>query len=358
MASWQLVADPLVDKPQHSLILVCTQGIPTLTSLLGLDGQIAVQACDGLQQKLASMLPVPRRSFSEQLWRSARRTGRFVDLFFRNRSPELKSAATNVRTFDPQVYKPLIRLAALQWDLAVCGKGVPPQVRSVSRGLPGLPVFWWAVMVGSCLRACRGGAWAAATFRDVFDLVTPDEVIRAIRSSAGGKSAGHDDLAIDLLKTLLDPRNLNCRTSPSVDFLVEITNDAFALGWMSPFVTKGLIRMITNLKGKIEGAADASQMRPITLLSELLKVPARVLAERISTRLSANPRLLHPSQRAFLRSGDVAQAIHAFVDVAEDAHDVESPLFCVSYDLRKAYDSVQEYTVRASLSLWFPPACY
>ena len=82
---------------------------------------------------------------------------------------------------------------------------------------------------------------------------------------------------------------------------------------MTEHTTDGLIMMIP--KGPIDGPPDVSEIRPITLLSEIGKVLARVLVERVSTALCESPHLLNISQRAFLRNGDVSQCVSALVEV-------------------------------------------
>ena len=134
--------------------------------------------------------------------------------------------------------------------------------------------------------------------------------------------------------------------------MAELASLSIKLGRMTQHITDGLIVMVP--KGPIDGPPDVSEMRPITLLSEIGKIPARILGARISVALCAQPELLNISQRAFLRNGDVSQCIGTLLDVFEDhqaeqARDPRAQLFCVSYDLSNAYDSVQEYSIRASL---------
>ena len=107
-------------------------------------------------------------------------------------------------------------------------------------------------------------------------------------------------------------------------------------------------------KGAIGGTiSQVEEMRPITLLSELGKLTGRILADRVSTVLSNNPSLLHPSQRAFLRNGDTGQCVDMVLDVFEDFNRCKKPvggdLFVASYDQAKAYDSVQQYSLECSL---------
>jgi hypothetical protein len=70
---------------------------------------------------------------------------------------------------------------------------------------------------------------------------------------------------------------------------------------------------------------------------------------RLSLILEKNPNLLHESQRGFIRNGNTAQAINIIVDIIETYKTKKKPLFVVSYDQKKAYDSVQHFTIAASI---------
>jgi hypothetical protein len=76
--------------------------------------------------------------------------------------------------------------------------------------------------------------------------------------------------------------------------------------------------------------------------------------------LMQHPDLLEGAQRGFLKDGSIGQCINAVLDVFEDHHERKGKrkaLFTVSYDLRKAYDCVQEYSLRAALTrAGTPPA--
>lgn len=124
---------------------------------------------------------------------------------------------------------------------------------------------------------------------------------------------------------------------------------------------------------------DASGMRPITVLPELGKLLQRVLAARIGTSLLLHPKTLTAAQRAFIKDGYLAQCIDVSVDVIEDWRQANrgrlppgvvkvggrrrarggkrvcKDLFVLSYDQSKAYDSVQAYTIRASLERFNMP---
>ena len=148
---------------------------------------------------------------------------------------------------------------------------------------------WWDAVYGPRGRV-RG---ALAAFAELMTRPPPTEVIRAIRACGGGKSPGHDGVSIDLLKALLPDKpqppakesEALLNTVPIADALSEITGLSFLLGRMTDHATKGQIVMIP--KGPIDGPLDVTEMRPITLLSEIGKVANRVLASRVTASWSS-----------------------------------------------------------------------
>lgn len=100
-------------------------------------------------------------------------------------------------------------------------------------------------------------------------------------------------------------------------------------------------------------ANDASNMRPITLLPELGKITPRTLAKRITLVFHDKPDILCAAQRAYLMDGSSRQSLAALLDTTEDFQEsrLENDgleLIVTSYDIRKAFDSVQHFTIHAS----------
>ena len=332
-------------------------------------------------------------SFSERLWSQHRGKRSFFDKYFRSSCGPIDSATdpgTGERSWDPQVYVRLVRQAVMKpfstlvrlgeyiaGEAQPCGKacqakdgdhsctkesccaGTAPCSDIRCHGVPS----WWNRWYGPEGRVVG----AKDAFARIAAVVRPGEVLRAITGCDGGKSPGLDGVSIDLLKILVtDPvgpqagrRPRTAEEVPLLCLMADIASLSIRIGRMTPHITDGLIVMVP--KGPIDGAPDVADMRPITLLSEIGKITARILADRISTVLCAMPQLLNINQRAFLRNGDVAQCIAALLDVFEDhlgkkRTEARASLYCVSYDLSKAYDSVQEYSIRASLERFeFPP---
>ena len=328
-------------------------------------------------------------SFPERLWSQNRGKRAFFDKYFRPSCGAIDSAidpGSGERSWDPRVYMGLVRTAVMkpfstkvniddyaqshsalctgecQADTKACGvfgcggsRAACCDVRCSGRP------SWWDYWYGPTNRV----AGAKAAFAHLTATVPPLEVVTAIRGCDGGKSAGPDGVSIDLLKLLvaddLGPGRpqLSADVMPLACLMAKLTSLSLRLGRMTAHITDGLVVMVP--KGPIDGPPDVSDMRPITLLSEIGKVPARILAARISATLCSSPGLLNINQRAFLRNGDVSQCIATLLDVFEDhlskkKEDPRSQLFCVSYDLSKAFDSVQEYSIRVSLERFeFPP---
>ena len=74
-----------------------------------------------------------------------------------------------------------------------------------------------------------------------------------------------------------------------------------------------------------------------------------------------NPALLTRAQRAFLKDGSTSQCLNVLLNILEDFKEKQkqndkSQLYLLAYDQVKAYDSVQEYTIKASLARFnLPP---
>ena len=100
-------------------------------------------------------------------------------------------------------------------------------------------------------------------------------------------------------------------------------------------------------------STDPADMRPITLLPEIGKLVNRVLAKRFSEIVHANPTVMDSSQRAHLHDGSSRDCLHTVLNVCEDfaarsAADPSLELILTSYDVKKAFDSVQRFSIRAS----------
>ena len=106
-------------------------------------------------------------------------------------------------------------------------------------------------------------------------------------------------------------------------------------------------------------------MRPISVLQEFGKISSKLLAIRMGSIILQNPKVMNRAQRAFIKDGSTSQCIATALNVLEDFQRKRkrsgSQLFLLAYDQVKAYDSVQAYTIRASLERFNLPEkfiCY
>jgi hypothetical protein len=101
-------------------------------------------------------------------------------------------------------------------------------------------------------------------------------------------------------------------------------------------------------------------MRPITVLHAVLRLRHKILANRLQRAISAHPTLLHNANRGFIWGGSTQQPIDSLLDILEEhklsASNRASPLFLAFYDQKRAFDSLQPYSIKASLERLCLPA--
>lgn len=224
---------------------------------------------------------------------------------------------------------------------------------------------WWDSAYGA--EHCN--PLGKSVFLNIMNPMTIQELRSCIRKANGGKADDKDGISIDLLKLVVNPDLLRPPNQPKesappqdthamqvIHYLVNLMLENRAL---CDFLKEGRITMVPKNEGVEDNAGNVANMRPITVIPELNKLISKVFADRIGLILAKNPSLLHEAQRAFLMNGSVSQCLESFVDVLEDwnknKRGKKSPLYVVSYDQSKAYDSVQLYSIKAALvRLGFP----
>jgi hypothetical protein len=214
-----------------------------------------------------------------------------------------------------------------------------------ARSTGGRP-HWWGAMYATKKTTWRPGtsvhAEAESVFSEVMDKVLPAELLDVIRGSKAGTSPGHDGIGIDLIKVITDSARLGGAESSVVLAMTFIVNQCLQLGHIPRCLKEGWITLVPKVKENGEFSMEPSEMRPITVLPALGKLCTKVLADRIGNVLVAHPDVLASQQRAFLLDGYLDQCLDTVVDVIEDWNEFKkgkSPLFVLSYDQRKAYDS-------------------
>ena len=173
-----------------------------------------------------------------------------------------------------------------------------------------------------------------------------------IREGGKDKAAGWDGLNCDIVRLLTEDSSET--PTPFLSMLTEFINVALATGQTPYSWRKAIITMIPKKKEDGSVSKEVQEMRPISVLQEFGKIASKLLANRLGKILLQNPHVMSPSQRAFLKDGSTSQCLNIVLNVLEDFKEKhklnsKSTLFLLAYDQEKAYDSVQEYTIRASL---------
>jgi exonuclease III len=276
-------------------------------------------------------------------------------------------------TYDPKEYMRGVRRdvfapmshRVLLPDAHAAGRGKPSPSYDNSTPPPSTDVratgkrsFWWKSIYS---REAKGVS--QSLYADLMCPMTTGEVLCTIQKADGGKSPGTDGCSIDLFKLAVDESRIG-HAPNTLELLVRLANVSLLLEHTPALLKEGVVTLVPKVKADGSFSCEAGEMRPITLLPEMGKIISRVLAARLGQILTASPGLLTSSQRAFIRDGCVDQCVNSLVDVIEDWKEHgkkgknRSPLFVISYDQAKAYDSVQAYTIRASLERFNIPESF
>jgi hypothetical protein len=186
------------------------------------------------------------------------------------------------------------------------------------------------------------------------------EVLRTIRETGKHKAAGLDGVNSDLLRMLTE--DVNDSQTPLLRLLTSFINIAFEDGKTLASWRKANITMIPKKRDDGTLTALVGEMRPISVLQEFGKIASKMLSNRLGEIILQHPSVMTEAQRAFLKDGCTSQCINTALNVLEDFKEKQQKhpdgkLFLLAYDQVKAYDTVQAYTIRASLERFnFPEA--
>jgi ribonuclease HI len=301
------------------------------------------------------------------------RPTKFFDTYLRGGSrscaPDHATRSDGSVTLDPAEYIPMIgKIVSRPFstkvhlpDAVSSCDSLDPNVSTDIRAT-GVRPTWWDQMYD---RSARGVP--TEIFEHLMDSVSAEEVRLCIAECSEGKSPGIDGCGIDLLKLLVGTSDTQGQPTASLTAFTTIINHCLALSFVPPLLKHGIITLVPKVKEDGSASKEVDKMRPITVLPELGKITSRILAKRLGTILLKRPGLLSDAQRAFLRDGCVDQCVNVVLDVVEDwtqrANDKDhprrkQPLFLISYDQAKAFDSIQIYTIRASLERFNLPESF
>ncbi|CAI5459677.1 unnamed protein product [Closterium sp. Yama58-4] len=151
-----------------------------------------------------------------------------------------------------------------------------------------------------------------------------DEVKRAFRSLANNKAPGKDGLPKELFEAHWDVLGKH---------FMKLVAD-FSESAVLPTSTKDAVTILLHKKG---GRDRIENYRPITLLSSVYKVLARVVADRIKKVLHE---VISTEQYGFLLGRRLSDAVGLVADVIEAAKHKDEDWYILLVDFKKAFDSV------------------
>lgn len=183
--------------------------------------------------------------------------------------------------------------------------------------------------------------------------ITLQELSKTISSLSADTAVDIQGTSSNLMKALF------FSDSPLLSPLCELMNRILDLGDFPLAWKEFYIVMIEKKKGEACFETLDRDLRPISIMNEYAKLFCKIMANRLSSLLLEHD-IVDPAQRAFLRNGCTHQCITTLLNVIEDAkqkrlYDSSSQFFLVSYDQKKAYDSIQRYSIRASLDRFSLP---
>ena len=213
---------------------------------------------------------------------------------------------------------------------------------------------WWNKMYHRGAKGVNEKVWNGlmkeANWRDV---------LQVILSNGHGKSSGYDGVTCDLVCLLSE--DSSDKPTPFLEILTFLINTSIRLGITLPSWRKAIISMIPKRKEDGSLTNLVSEMRPISVLQEFGKISAKLLSNRLGDIFLTYPNILNSAQKAFLRDGCTSQCINTLLNILEDFKGKKKKggtLFLLAYDLVKAYDSVQPFTIRASLERFNMPELF
>jgi hypothetical protein len=212
---------------------------------------------------------------------------------------------------------------------------------------------WWDSMYSRKAKGISADTWSG-----LMKDISISEIRETISKMEGDKAPGYDGVSIDLVKVL----TLSEETC-ILDTIVELVNTTIRKGESWRNWRKSIISMIPKRKPDGSYTSKVEDMRPISVMQEFAKITSKVLADRLGSILLESPHVLNRAQRAFLRNGCINQCIQTALNVFEDFQDRrildnQAQLYVISYDQQKAYDSIQKFTIRASLERFNLPETF
>ena len=155
--------------------------------------------------------------------------------------------------------------------------------------------------------------------------ITEQEVETVVSQLPNEKSPGWDGLTNEFFKKYI------MYLKGPLTFLFQ---KVWSSGFMPSSWKIGLIRLLP----KVPSPSSFAQWRPISLMSGIYKIFAKVIANRLQSIL---PTIVHKAQYGFIKGRDILQNILNVQMAMDYVKESKQELVMVQLDLEKAYDNVE-----------------
>ena len=179
-------------------------------------------------------------------------------------------------------------------------------------------------------------------YNDLISPLTQNEILDQLKKTEKTTAPGPDRLAPLLLKIAI------VNAPPDDDSALTLTT-AIA---NAVFVTRGALDVCKHSIGKAlwkkQNNKRSENLRPIALQNTLSKLPAKVLANRLS-KIFHDKKILHSANEGFIKEGSTSNAIHTLLDIWEDAKQRKQACFNLQIDITGAYDNLPWYAIERAM---------
>jgi hypothetical protein len=207
---------------------------------------------------------------------------------------------------------------------------------------------WWDKLYHRDAKKIDKSVW-----EPLMKEISKTEVIQTVNELVLNSSPDIEGNTSNLLKAI------SSIDSPLVPWITEFLNKILEYGDLPEKWKLYYISSIEKKVGKITVNSMNDQLRPISITHEYAKLLSKILANRLNDVLM-KCNILTAAQRAFIKNGSTHECITTLINILEDAlhkrrNNKDSTLYLVSYDMRKAYDRIQFFSIRPTLERFNMP---
>jgi ribonuclease HI len=177
--------------------------------------------------------------------------------------------------------------------------------------------------------------------------ITHAEITEAILKLSNNKATGPDDIPAELYKCLIKIDATPTNSPITLVNALETHFNAFFLdGQKTPENWRTSVMILLHKGGSTH---DIANYRPVTLINVIYKVYAHILEKRLASTLDEY-NVLSEAQVGFRKQRTPSQKLLAVDAAIQKAKREKLELHMISLDIRKAFDSVEHWTIREALS--------